>query len=143
MTEPVGFVSGVYETDELAVERCDDQNKCTLTFAFGRNFETDKDERSDSRKQLEDILIEAGDKSHHDAYAYIDRIEGDTHTRTISEVTTIWVRASSVEEAEEAPEAMAEWSVFATLFGCVILFKLIQYYRKYMYNLAIADLKKQ
>ena len=61
VTEPVGFVSGVYETDELAVENCDDQNKCTLTFAFGRNFETDKDERSDSRKQLEDILIEAGD----------------------------------------------------------------------------------
>ena len=59
--EPMVFLHNVYETDELAVEKCDDQNKCTLTFAFGRNFETDKDERSDSRKQLEDILIEAGD----------------------------------------------------------------------------------
>ena len=46
-----------------------------------------------------------------------------------------------MEEADVKPKAMAEWSVFFTLFGCVILFKFIQWYRAYMYKLAINDLK--
>ena len=81
--------------------------------------------------------------THHEAHAYVDLIEGDTHNRKVSPSTSVWIRASSVEEADEAPKAMAEWSVFATLFGCVVLFKIIQWYRKYMYKLAIQDLKNQ
>ena len=61
----------------------------------------------------------------------------------VSPSTSVWIRASTVEEADEKPKAMAEWSVFFTLFGCVILFKFIQWYRAYMYKLAINDLKNQ
>ena len=111
-----------------------------MTFAFGRNFVTDEDERN-GRSDEEDYQMIYNEYTHHEAHAYVDLIEGDTHNRKVSPSTSVWIRASSVEEADEAPKAMAEWSVFATLFGCVVLFKIIQWYRKYMYKLAIQDLK--
>ena len=140
-TEPVGLVNGEVRTDSSAVETCDQLNKCTLTFAFGRSFETDSDK--DSKDDDEDLQIIYNEYTHHDAFAYVDRIEGGAHDRLVSPSTSVWIRASTVEEADEKPKAMAEWSVFFTLFGCVILFKFIQWYRAYMYKLAINDLKNQ
>lgn len=52
-TEPVGLVNGEVRTETSAVEICDQSNKCTLTFAFGRSFETDGDK--DSKDDDEDL----------------------------------------------------------------------------------------
>lgn len=77
---------------------------CTLTFAFGRSFLTDEDEREDMRSEIEDYLIPYDVYQHHDAYAFMDRIEDGKHDRILSDTASIWVRASSVPEADETPK---------------------------------------
>ena len=89
-------------------------------------------------------MITYNEYTHHDVFAFVDRQqEGGEHDRLVSDAVSVWLRASTVEEADEAPKAMAEWSVFAALFGCIVLFYLVQKYRDYMYRQAIEDLKKQ
>lgn len=82
--------------------------------------------------------------THHEAHAFVDKIDGSgVHERLVSPSTSIWLRANTIEEGGEAPESMAEWSVFFTILGCVVLFKLIVWYRDFLYRRAIRDLKQK
>lgn len=142
-TDPVGFINGEWVTDQKAVETCDEvTNKCTLTYAFNRNFETDEENREYTYNKIEDYLITYNEYTHHDIYAFVDREVDGKHDRLISDAISVWLRASSVEEADEAPKTMAEWSVFASLFGFIVLFWIVRIYRDYMYKKAIKDLKQ-
>ena len=74
----------------------------------------------------------------------MDRIEeGKDHVRSVSDVASIWMRASSVPEADPTPKQLAEWSVFYVLAGFIVIFQLVKWYRNKMYNTAISDLKKK
>ena len=73
-TDPVGFINGEWVTDQLAVEACDEvTDKCTLTFAFNREFETDDEERENISAKVEDYMITYNEYTHHDVFAFVDR----------------------------------------------------------------------
>ena len=125
------------------MEACNSSNVCTLTWTFKRAFETDEDEHKDKSKPWEDITISAGTMKHVETVAFIRSTAGATKTRTVSDVSAVWLRAAAVEEAPAKPKNKASWSIFYLLGLLVLLYLVISKYQSMRLKSAIEQLNEK